>query len=737
MPKSKSKNKLRREKTPQPISNQRLSLLSSSKVLRFLWDVAAVLSFTAALLTLLGLLNWGGIILNIWAAFLRKWFGWGSLLFVISLGLFGWKLLQRPADPKRLKQPFQLKWGQILVLEVTFFAFLAALSLFGGSSIQRAEAGMDGGMLGWGLAQALLSFLSAPFAILIILILAFLLLYSAFGLPQAWLQWIEKEIASKELPSNFLQEEEPPIPIKKPSTKKQPSKPPPQPVAAPEPLVSFAEEEEEQLSLPLMRNEGLPPLSLLEEDVRSAQPNDKHIQHTAELIEQTLADFGITAKVIGYQIGPTITQYALDPGYVEKVGNNGEVTKQKVRVAQINALSKDLALALSATRLRIEAPVPGRPYVGIEVPNAQTTQVRLRSLLQSERFQQINSPLALALGRDVAGKVVAADLAKMPHLLIAGTTGSGKSVCISAIAVCLMMNASPDDLRLVMIDPKMVELVHFNNMPHLLGKVETETKRIQRVLQWLTAEMERRYQLLEASRSRHIQSHNRKVQKSSKGEKLPSIVVLIDELADLMMAAPEQTEYSLVRLAQLARATGIHLVVATQRPSTDIVTGLIKANFPARLSFAVASSIDSRVILDTPGAEALLGKGDMLFLPPEASAPIRAQGVMVSDDEIQRVISFWHKQLPPETRTSSPWDSLVLEQEQTPADQLLEQAIEIVRKAQRANASLLQRRLRIGYPRAARLLDELEEKGIIGPADQALRGDREVYLPPEDDAAAE
>jgi S-DNA-T family DNA segregation ATPase FtsK/SpoIIIE len=336
------------------------------------------------------------------------------------------------------------------------------------------------------------------------------------------------------------------------------------------------------------------------------------------------------------------------------------------------------------------------------------------------------------MGRDVSGQPIVADLGRMPHLLIAGTTGSGKSVCIAAITTCLAMNNTPEDLRLVMIDPKMVELVRFNGLPHLYGKVETDLQRILGVLRWTVAEMDRRYRLLEASHSRNLDSYNRKARRRRGEEPLPRIVVLIDELADLMMSAPDQTEPALVRLAQMARATGIHLVVATQRPSTDVVTGLIKANFPARMSFAVASSIDSRVILDTTGAETLLGRGDMLFVPPEASAPVRCQGVMVSDQEVERVITFWQNTRSAEPPEAPPWEEM-LAQENVLADRdgLIAQATEIVRETQRASASLLQRRLRIGYPRAARLIDELEELGVIGPSQGGGR-DREVYIPREE-----
>jgi S-DNA-T family DNA segregation ATPase FtsK/SpoIIIE len=438
-----------------------------------------------------------------------------------------------------------------------------------------------------------------------------------------------------------------------------------------------------------------------------------------------------------------VTQFAVEPGFMEKPaipkpgskdGNGSseeEARRQKVRVAQIAGLQRDLALALSAERLRIEAPVPGRPYVGIEVPNARSSIVRLRPILESEPFYRFNSPLAIALGRDVSGQPVVADLGRMPHLLIAGTTGSGKSICIAALTTCLVMNNTPEDLRLVMIDPKMVELVRFNGLPHLYGRVETDLERILGVLRWTVTEMDRRYKLLEASHSRNLDSYNRKVRRRKGESPLPRIVVMIDELADLMMSAPEQTEPALVRLAQLARATGIHLVVATQRPSTDVVTGLIKANFPARMAFAVASSIDSRVILDTTGAEALLGHGDMLFLPPEAAAPVRSQGVMVTDQEVEKVINFWHRAIPAAQPEPSPWETL-LEEESVLADRdnLVQQAIQIVRETQRASASLLQRRLRIGYPRAARLIDELEDMGIVGPGGAR---EREVLVNREDD----
>ncbi|MCJ7824153.1 MAG: DNA translocase FtsK, partial [Anaerolineales bacterium] len=477
------------------------------------------------------------------------------------------------------------------------------------------------------------------------------------------------------------------------------------------------------------RDPRLPPLEILEIG-KTATVTSQEINLAAGTIEKTLADFGLPARVVSFKTGPTVTQFAVEPGYVESLAPEGEVRRHKVRVSQISALANDLAMALSAPRLRIEAPVPGQAYLGIEVPNRRPAVVRMRPILETDAFQRINSPLGVVLGRDVAGAAVAADLTTMPHMLIAGTTGSGKSVCIASLALCLCINNTPEDLRLVMIDPKMVELIRFNGLPHLLGKVETELERITGVLRWCTIEMDRRYRLLESARARDIEAYNRKVRNKRDAERLPRLVIMIDELADLMMMAPDQTEHTLVRLAQMARATGIHLIVATQRPSTDILTGLIKANFPARLSFAVASSIDSRVILDGPGAETLLGRGDMLFLSPEAGSPVRLQGVLVSDHEIEALIEYWQKEtedgeVEPEP---VPWEHLLERRARLDdRDEIIEQAIAVVRERGEASASLLQRALRVGYPRAARLMDELEELGVIGRA-QSGGKTREVLI---------
>jgi S-DNA-T family DNA segregation ATPase FtsK/SpoIIIE len=487
----------------------------------------------------------------------------------------------------------------------------------------------------------------------------------------------------------------------------------------------------------VLREKRLPPLELLDAG-KLSRVTSKEINLTAGLIEKTLADFGLPVRVVDFRTGPAVTQFAVEPGYIEHGNAEGETRRQKVRVSQISGLANDLALSLSAPTLRVEAPVPGRSFVGIEVPNRRPAIVRLRPVLEAEAFQKIQSPLAIALGRDVSGAAVAADLASMPHLLIAGTTGSGKSVCITSLAACLAFENAPEDLRLVMIDPKMVELLRFNGLPHLIGKVETELERIIVVLRWCMAEMDRRYRLLEEAKARDIETYNRKVRRRKDAERLPRIVVMIDELADLMMMAPDQTESTLVRLAQMARATGIHLVLATQRPSTDILTGLIKANFPARISFAVASGVDSRVILDTVGAETLLGRGDMLFLSPEAGSPARLQGVSVSDHEIERLIKYWRKEIDGtfEDEDPIPWEEMIAKQAaMEDHDEILEEAIELVRQRGEASASLLQRGLRVGYPRAARLMDELEEIGVVGRAQSGGRT-REVLIGEDEDPLA-
>jgi DNA segregation ATPase FtsK/SpoIIIE, S-DNA-T family len=710
---------------------------------RVAWDLAGVAVLALSLMTLLALpqstnLTAGGRWLIYWGGLLRAWFGYGSIFVVLLGSAAGLFMLYR----REGRFP-SLNWYRIIALEITGFSALILSSLSGGNSLGRAEAGLDGGKLGWGLAELLrLAFASFGLESLlwVYLLVSPLFFFSAligFGLTKPLLRWLSRQASDVGSPKSAHFNEDPTVsmaPLAEsesftiPASEKKKRRLP----LPPEFRKKLQLEKPEDMSAPPPpRDERLPPLNLLVNE-QNVRPDERNINLTAGLIEKTLAEFGIPARVIGFRIGPTVTQFAVEPGFLEKPGSEGEANKQKVRVAQISGLQRDLTMALSAQRLRIEAPVPGRPYVGIEVPNSRSSVVRLRPVLESEAFYKVSSPLVIALGRDVSGQPVVADLIGMPHMLIAGTTGSGKSVCIAALTTCLVMNNTPEDLRLVMIDPKMVELVRFNGLPHLYGKVETNIERILGVLRWVVMEMDRRYKLLEEMHARHLESYNRKVRRRKGGEVLPRIVVMIDELADLMMTAPEQTEAALVRLAQLARATGIHLVVATQRPSTDVVTGLIKANFPARVSFAVASSIDSRVILDSVGAESLLGHGDMLFMPPEAPAPIRSQGVFVNDQEVERVINFWQHAHAGAGTEPPPWEKMLAEEEMlADRDGLVTKAIEVVKETQRASASLLQRRLHIGYPRAARLIDELEELGIVGPAAGGGR-ERQILIGEED-----
>lgn len=461
---------------------------------------------------------------------------------------------------------------------------------------------------------------------------------------------------------------------------------------------------------------------ILEPGVEMAHDDDYDRQR-ARIIEETLASFGAPVNVVEINRGPTITQFGVEPDFVETRSG-----RTRVRVGKIASLADDLALALSARTIRVQAPVPGKGYVGIEVPNEEIAVVALRDVIESEAFKRMKSTLRFALGQDVAGNAVAAALDVMPHLLIAGATGSGKSVCVNALISCLLLRNTPDDLRLVMIDPKRVELTGYNGIPHLLSPVVVEMERVVGALQWVLREMDNRYHKLAQAGTRNITEYNSQLIDPAQ-RKLPRLVVIVDELADLMMLAPEETERSVTRLAQLARATGIHLVIATQRPSVDVVTGLIKANVPARIAFAVASGVDSRVILDQPGAERLLGRGDMLFQAPDSAAPIRVQGSHVSDGEIQRLVQYWRDQVgvtaPAPMITGGivdafppgiPLKQIPLWEEMEPkenVDPLLEEAIDLARKQGRASITMLQRRLRIGYTRAARIIETMQGKKII------------------------
>lgn len=444
-------------------------------------------------------------------------------------------------------------------------------------------------------------------------------------------------------------------------------------------------------------------------------------QQRARVIEETLRSFGAPAHVVEIKRGPTVTLFGVEPDFIAT--RNG---KTRVRVSKITALSDDIALALAAARIRIQAPVPGKGYIGIEVPNRHVSTVSLQEVLDSPAYLNLNSPLKIPLGKDVSGNPLAADLTAMPHLLIAGTTGAGKSVCINDILVGFLLTKTPDELRMILVDPKRVELTGYNGIPHLLSPVIVNAEHVVGALQWMMREMDNRYRKFSETNTRNIADYNLERERNHE-KKLPYLLVVIDELSDLMMLAPDETERAITRLAQLARATGIHLILATQRPSTDILTGLIKANFPARIAFAVASSVDSRVILDQPGAERLLGRGDMLFLAPDAPAPVRIQSAFVSDTEINRLSSYWRAftvspQSPQRPDLSAAFQSdgkvpfkqvPLWEEVEENIDPKFKEALEIVRQEGQASVSMLQRKMRIGYTRAARLIENMQQKGIL------------------------
>ncbi len=467
----------------------------------------------------------------------------------------------------------------------------------------------------------------------------------------------------------------------------------------------------------------LPPIDLLNMPLKKRKEVEvtENLQARAQLLEDTLRDFGIDAKVVDIEKGPVITRYELQPA-------------PGVKVQWIASLAEDIALVMKSYNVHVSV-IPGKGTVGVEVPNTSISTVYLREIITSEEFQQSKSLLTLALGKKVSGEPLTSDLGEMPHLLIAGATGSGKTVCINALIISLLYKATPDELHLILIDPKMVELSSFNDLPHLVVPVIHEPNLAVNVLDWAVGEMENRYHLLSKAGVRNIESYNQRKEKSSElPPYLPYLVIIIDELADLMIVASKEIESHIARLAQLSRAVGIHMILATQRPSVDVITGVIKANFPSRISFKVASKVDSRTVLDMNGADKLLGKGDMLFIPPGESKPIRAQGSLVTDDEIHRVVEFIKQQRQPV------YDESILESEEkkdsfqshTKRDKLYEEAVNVILQTGQASVSILQRRLGIGYTRAARLIDMMEEDGIVGPYQgskpREILVDREEYL---------
>lgn len=473
------------------------------------------------------------------------------------------------------------------------------------------------------------------------------------------------------------------------------------------------EEDEDDTSPPITFTEvenvdyELPPLRLLKLPKKTDQSGEYELIHAnAAKLERTFQSFGVKARVTQVHLGPAVTKYEVHPD----VG---------VKVSKIVSLSDDIALALAAKGIRIEAPIPGKSAIGIEVPNSEVAMVSLREVLEATQNDQPDAKLMIGLGRDITGEAVVAELNKMPHLLVAGATGSGKSVCINGIITSLLMRTKPHEVKLMMIDPKMVELNVYNGIPHLLAPVVTDAKKASQALKKVVNEMERRYELFSHTGTRNIEGYNEYIRRynleeNEKQPLLPYIVVIVDELADLMMVASSDVEDSITRLAQMARAAGIHLIIATQRPSVDVITGVIKANIPSRIAFAVSSATDSRTILDMGGAEKLLGRGDMLFLPVGASKPVRVQGAFLSDQEVEDTVEFVISQQKAQYQEEMIPDEIP-EAAGAVADELYEEAVELIVEMQTASVSMLQRRFRIGYTRAARLIDEMEARGVVGP----------------------
>ena len=760
-----SRSKSRRPSLPLP----RISLTRDQWL-----DILGYGLLGIAAFTLLSFLtSQHGAITGPWVSMLRKTFGWGAYLTPLFVGAVGvWLVLREFGDRlpyPNVRQAIGIGWGYLLLL-LTLHWGVSTL-VFGRDMQAAAEAGQGGGYIGAFIGRWLLDGLGGG-GMAVLLVTSWLIVIGlTFGLTlEDGLRLIQR-LRGAWGKQGHLPPSEPPSSL--PSQRPAPAAPPvavadrgtrttspptaPSPPAAP---VLIGGDE--------ARTWTFPSLDEVLEPGNGGDINMAILRHQAKLIEETLESLGAPVRVREINPGPVVTQFGIEPlvithirgkcracnknfgvdmaGFVAESdvflcphcgSKNTSVTdrrEMRVKVGRIKSLADDLALALEARTLRIEAPIPGKGLVGVEVPNLGVSLVALRDVMESEVFRRMEAPLRLCLGQDVSGRPVVADLTAMPHLLIAGTTGSGKSVCINAIIASLLLQRTPDELKFLLVDPKRVELTGYEGIPHLLSKVVVEMERVTGALQWVLREMDGRYQRFSQMRATHIRDYNENIVPRVGGKKLPYIVVVIDELADLMMMAPQETERAICRIAQMARATGIHLVIATQRPSVDVVTGLIKANFPARIAFNVASSVDSRVILDMPGAEQLLGRGDMLFLPPDAPTPMRLQGAFVSDDELRRLVQFWKLQgRPPAVqveRSVQPplWEEMQAEEEAAVEfeDELLPAVIDLVLREQRASISLLQRKLRIGYTRASRIMDILEEHQVVGPQPAGGKA-REVF----------
>ena len=672
----------------------------------------------------------------------RQGFGWGAYPLPFLLLAGGLFILLRKVEKAPSPAPEQSLGGVLLYLAglVTLHYFTFPIDFQASQTIAANRLG--GGYLG--------SLLLAPLQSLFgtagtaVALFAWILLSLSLTLSIPVLELFAWTPAFWQALKNMYRKLFPP------REKTIPAQNPPSPIQVPE-LETPSPAPEEPAAAHSMFDEPPPDLNWVLPDIpeilnigQDIEPNEEYDRHRAKIIEDTLESFGAPGQVVEINRGPTITQFGVEPDFIQVRGQ-----KRRVRVSKITSLGDDLALALAARRIRMEAPVPGKGYIGVEVPNEEIALVALRDAIQSPAFMKLKSPLRFVLGKDVSGAAVAADLGEMPHLLIAGTTGSGKSVCVNSLISCFLLHNTPDDLRMIMVDPKRVELSGYDGIPHLLAPVVVDLERVVGVLQWVSREMDQRYHKFSEAGARHIADYNKKALRKDE-KKLPYLLVIIDELADLMMLAPTETEKAITRLAQLARATGIHLIISTQRPSTNVVTGLIKANFPARIAFATASGVDSRVILDQPGAESLLGRGDMLFQAPDAAAPVRLQGVFVSDGEIDKLVRYWRflaAQIKgPVGGTSAAGEpdakmpAIPLKQkemfedmqEETDRDPLWEEAVELVKMEDRASISMLQRRLRIGYTRAARLIDAMAAEGIVGPARDGPQARKVLDQNPDD-----
>jgi S-DNA-T family DNA segregation ATPase FtsK/SpoIIIE len=715
-------------------------------------DILGIVMALVGLLSLLGLLSKAsGVVSAWWVNLLYNLAGWGAFLLPIVLTSMGLWLVFRHID--RLPR---LSAGRLVGAVLLFFNLLSWLHLVAGGGFEIIPTRRGGGYMGGIFESILVNGLGKAGAVVVLLAWFLVGLALAFDitipelfqvfraifirLKRAWTVQPQAQSSQTLSPHESGSQTLPPKSASQPPLgivsegglpngfRTLPDRPQVSTPARSQPTTNqVVGTSATTSSIATAANIPEWKLPLLDEILEPTTPQaaQANLDHErARIIETTLASFSVPVHVVEVHRGPAFTQFGVEPDFIETRSG-----RQRVRVAKIVALANDIAMALAASRIRIQAPVPGRNYVGIEVPNLETSPVTLREVLESEPFQRSHSALRFGLGMNVSGHAIPGDLANMPHLLIAGATGAGKSVCINAILCSLLMFNSPLDLRLVLIDPKRVELTHYNGIPHLLAPVVVEPDRVIGALQWMLREMDSRYTKFSQAGVRNITEYN--AQQSE--EHLPFIVMIIDELADLMLQSPLETERNITRLAQMARATGIHLVLATQRPSVNVVTGLIKANFPSRIAFMVAQMVDSRVILDQPGAEQLLGRGDMLFQAPDASAPVRLQGAFVSPTEISRLVDFWHMQaamvtMPTRTPSGAPMDAIPngVPLRQTPlfqdmemgvesGDPLLNDAIDLVRREGRASITMLQRKLRVGYTRAARLVDSMEEKGIIAP----------------------